>query len=105
MERFVLVQDAKLKMQKLKVKNDVEKVNEFIDKLTHPLKNEIQILRKIIKNANSKIRERIKWNAPSYYYGKYDFGAFNLRGNKRVHLVLVFPNGIVEDPTGLLEGD
>ena len=76
-----------------------------MNNLEHPFKKELEALRNIIKSSNPKICERIKWNAPSYYYGKYDFGAFNLRETKKVHLVLVFPSGIVKDETGLLEGE
>jgi len=32
------------------------------------VKSEIEAVRKIIKNASPKLKERIKWNAPSYYY-------------------------------------
>ncbi len=50
--------------------SDEEKVNEYMSKLDHPLKAEIEAVRKIIKGADKKIAERIKWNAPSYYYMK-----------------------------------
>ena len=39
---------------------DVEKVNEYMNKLQHPLKAEMEMLRDIIKNARVKIVERIK---------------------------------------------
>ena len=49
------------------------------------------------------ITERIKWNAPSFYY-KGDMAVFHPRATHHVHVV--FPNGIViNDPAGLLEGD
>jgi hypothetical protein len=82
--------------------NDIEMVNEFMDKLVHPLKAEIEAVRAIIK-SNKKISERIKWNAPSYYY-KEDLVTFNPRDQKRVHLV--FHNeAIVRIKSALLEGD
>ena len=68
-----------------------------------PLKIEIDLLRSIIKGANEKISERIKWAAPSYYYKK-DLVTFNHRSIKRVHLV--FHNeAIVKIDSALLEGD
>ncbi len=50
------------------------------------MKAEIEAVRTIIKNADSKMLERIKWNAPSYYY-KEDLVTFNPRATKHVHLV------------------
>ena len=50
----------------LKNTNSTEQVNEYMKKLEHPLKAEIEATRAIIKNSKSKISERIKWNAPSF---------------------------------------
>ncbi len=50
------------------------------------------------------VAERVKWNAPSFFY-KEDIGAFHVRQEKFIHLVLVFPFGIIEDSYGILEGD
>ena len=82
---------------------DTEKVNEYMSKLNHPLKTEMEAVRLIIKNANSKIAERIKWNAPSYYY-KEDLVTFNPRATQHVHLVFHHP-AIVHIKSNLLEGD
>lgn len=82
---------------------DADKVNEFMGDLDHPLKAEIEQLREIIKNANEKIRERIKWNAPSYYY-KEDLVTFNPRSTKHVHLVFHHPS-IIKIKSPLLHGD
>ena len=79
-------------------------VDAFMQALNHPLKSEITAVRSIILHANDKIAERVKWNSPSFYY-KEDFAAIHLRQQKFVHLVLVFPKGLVEDKTGLLEGN
>jgi hypothetical protein len=60
-------------------------------------------VRKIIRAANPKLSERIKWNAPSYYY-KEDILTF---GPYRTHkLLLVFHHpAVVEIISGLLEGN
>lgn len=84
--------------------NDAEKVEDLMDKLEHPLKPEVEALRKIISDADPKIAERVKWNAPSYYY-KMDMAAFNLRQTKFVQLILIFPKGLIADDSGLLLGD
>lgn len=79
-------------------------VNEFMQKLEHPLKAEVEALRNIIREADPKIAERVKWNAPSYYY-KSDMAAFNLRQTKFVQLILIFPKGLIKDASGFLLGD
>ncbi len=82
---------------------DKEKVNEYMTKLKHPLKDEIESVRKIIKSSNSSISERIKWNAPSYYCTE-DIVTFNPRNHKTVHLVFHHP-AIVKIKSPLLLGD
>lgn len=65
---------------------DAEKVADYMQRLNHPLKAEIEAVRVIIKQANTKLSKRIKWNAPSYYY-KQDLVTFHLRATRHVHLV------------------
>jgi uncharacterized protein YdhG (YjbR/CyaY superfamily) len=78
-------------------------VNEFMEKLDHPFKAEVQALRDIIKSANKDIFEEIKWNAPSYsYLGNY-LVTFNLWERNRVHLVFHNP-AISKVKSKLLEG-
>lgn len=81
---------------------DPELVENYMAKLDHPLKVEIEAVRKIIK-SNSKLSERIKWNAPSYYY-KEDLVTFNLHNKKLVHLVFHHP-AIVQIKSPILEGN
>lgn len=81
----------------------MDEVNEYMNKLEHPLKAEMEAVRTIIKGANKKISERIKWNAPSYYY-KEDLVTFNHRATKQVHLVFHHA-AIVKIISPLLEGD
>jgi uncharacterized protein YdhG (YjbR/CyaY superfamily) len=83
--------------------SDADAVKEYMDKLDHPLLAEIEAVRKIIRGSDSKIAERIKWNAPSYYY-KEDLVTFNNRALQHVHLVFHHPN-IVKIKSALLEGD
>jgi uncharacterized protein YdhG (YjbR/CyaY superfamily) len=78
-------------------------VENYMRDLKHPLKDAIELTRKIIKSADKNISERIKWNAPSYYYQK-DLVTFNPRNQKLVHLVFHHPF-IVKIKSGLLLGD
>ena len=89
-------------------------VSAFLRELDHPLKREIEAVRQIILGVSSKIREGIKWNAPSFRTRDY-FATVNLRakgGETRVWLILhtgakvkkTATAGIkIADPAGLLQ--
>jgi uncharacterized protein YdhG (YjbR/CyaY superfamily) len=81
-----------------------DKVDEFMAKLSHPLKAEVEAVRFIIKSVNKNIVEDIKWKAPSFsYQGEY-LVTFNLRDTKRIHLV--FHNPVISKVKNkLLEGE
>lgn len=81
----------------------INQVNAYMEKLDHPYKCEIESLRNIILNANTKLQERIKWNAPSYYYVK-DLAAFNLRAKGYVQLIFIFYDGNMIEDASLLQG-
>jgi uncharacterized protein YdhG (YjbR/CyaY superfamily) len=83
--------------------SDEEQVNEWIKKLSPAAKTDIETVRKIIKSTSSKLDERIKWNAPSYYY-KEDIVTF---GPYKTHkLLLVFHHpAVVNIKSKLLEGN
>ena len=84
--------------------DDKAVVDAYMSDVDHPFKAEMQAIRQIILGASPKIAERIKWNAPSFYY-KEDLGAFHPRATEYAHLILLFPNGEgMEDEAGLLEG-
>jgi len=83
--------------------NGTAEVDAYMAALDHPQRVVVAALRAIIMGANEKIAERIKWNVPSFYY-RTDLAAFHLRAKDCVQLVLVFPHGLVADPTGLLAG-
>ena len=78
-------------------------VAEYMQKLEHPLKAEIEALRAIIKSANPAISERIKWNAPSYHANE-DFLTFNHRMTDKVHLIFHHAK-ISEINSPILEGE
>ena len=83
--------------------NKTEEVDAFMEKLDHPFKAEVQVVREIIKSVNEDITEQIKWAAPSFSYKGY-MVTFNLWAKQHVHLV--FHNGaILSNTGGLLQGD
>lgn len=89
---------------------DSEAVERYLKALAHPLKREVETLRKIILESDSRIAEGIKWNAPSFYCGEW-FATFDLRSNDWVQIV--FHRGAkvkaskdghyVDDPAGILK--
>ena len=84
--------------------NQTEQVNEFMDKLDHPFKAEVEMVREIIKNVNKDITEEIKWKAPSFSYKGDYLVTFNLWEKGCIHLVFHNPM-ISKVKSSLLEGD
>ena len=85
--------------------NDRSAVEAYFREIDHPFRAEMEAVRAIILGVSDKISERIKWNAPSFFY-KEDLGAFNPRATEYAHLILLFPGGAgMEDKSGLLEGN
>jgi hypothetical protein len=89
-----------------------QQVVEFLNNLEHPLKKEIEEVRKIILSTNESITEHIKWNAPSFCFDNEDRITFNLQGKGFFRLVFHCGakvkdhagNGtLFEDTTGLLD--
>jgi hypothetical protein len=79
-------------------------VDAYMRDVDHPFKAEMAAVRAIILGASPKISERIKWNAPSFYY-KEDLGAFHPRATEYAHLILLFPGGSgIPAKSPLLEG-
>ena len=92
-----------------------EKVDAYLKKLKHPLKEVVEALRQIILSTDKEIGEEIKWNAPTFFFSG-EMRPFNPKEYKRYVVVfnlyqkdcirLVFPSGAkVNDKTGLLQGD
>ncbi len=93
----------KSKPVKSKKPSDDEQVTAWLNKLDPQVKSEIQGVRKIIKDASTKLNERIKWNAPSYYY-QDDILTFGPYKQDKILLVFHHP-GVVKIKSSLLEGD
>ena len=92
-------------MKKSNAKLDnTEQVNEFMAKLDHPFKAEVQMIREIIKNVDNNITEQIKWKAPSFSYKGEYLVTFNLWEKRKIHLVFHNP-AISKVKSKLLEGD
>jgi len=84
--------------------NGTEAVEVYMGSLVHPFAAEVARVRVLVREAHPLIEERIKWKSPSFHVGGVDLGAFELRPTEFLRLILVFPHGLVDDPTGLMRG-
>lgn len=92
------------KKQKVKkAGSDEESVTSYMKQLKHELKNEVEVLRQLIRKTSTTLQERIKWNAPSYYTTA-DLFTFNLSNPSLIRLIFHHPT-IVKINSPLLEGN
>jgi hypothetical protein len=78
-----------------------EKVDKFLQKLKHPLKAEMEAVRKIICETSPKIVEDVKWGGPSFDY-KEPMATFNPRVT--AYVAIIFHKGeLLREKSGLLE--
>ncbi len=84
-------------------------VQTFLDGLDHPLKPEIEAVRRILLGVDPAVHEAIKWKSPSFRTTEF-FATVNLRAKDGVELVFHTgarkrappPDGIrIADPEGL----
>lgn len=94
---------AKNTTKKTKKPSDEEQVASWMDNLDTALKTEIDLIRNIIKKSDKRIKERIKWNAPSYYHLE-DIVTFGPRKANKILLVFHHP-AVVRIKSEILEGD
>jgi hypothetical protein len=84
-------------------------VSVFMSTVNHPLKAGIEAVRRLVLSADPRLREHIKWNAPSYVLTD-DVVTFNLRSQETLQIIMhtgakkrATPLAIsVADPAGLL---
>ena len=101
-------------MPKSKDIHDPAAVTGFIRKLDPEFAKLIEAIRRTILQTDIVVGEQIKWNSPSFFYTgamkpfdpkeyKRDIIVVHTRKNEAL---LVFPTGaVIQDTTGLLEGD
>ena len=82
-----------------------EEVTSFLDSLNHPLRNEIEVLREIILNSNSKLTENIKWNSPNYCYDGEDRITMRIQPPKQIQLIFHRGAKVLEQPKRRLIDD
>ena len=84
--------------------SEPEQVNKWMKNFDPVMRSAIDAVRNIIKAAGPQLNERIKWNAPSYYY-KEDIVTFGpVRSKDKIILVFHHPS-IIKINSALLQGD
>lgn len=79
-------------------------VSAHLDSVSAPQREVIDAVREVLLAAHPSLVERVKWNSASYHVDGVDLGAFHLRAKGFAQLILVFPDGLVDD-RGILGGD
>lgn len=64
-----------------------DQVAEFLSRLQHPYKSEIEEVRRIILDSVPELTEHIKWNAPSFCHNNEDRITFQLQGKDFFRLI------------------
>ncbi len=62
-------------------------VTKFLDEQNHPLRDEIEQLRKTIINAKDGLTENIKWNGPNYCFAGQDRITMRIHPPKQIQLI------------------
>ena len=68
-------------------KKTAPEVVAYLRDLDHPLKKEIEAVRRIVLGVSPALSEGVKWNAPSFRTEKEWFATFNVRAKDSVQLV------------------
>lgn len=79
-------------------------VDEYLDRRAHPLRDQIDLLRKHTLAVDARIVEEWKWNAPSFRLGTDYLYTFMLRPDDHLHLVVHHPSA-PDVESEILEGD
>jgi len=78
-------------------------VDEWFERYDNPMKPLAQQVREAILDADPRVGETIKWQAPTFVY-RGNIASFFPKS--RAHVTLMFHTGAsLDDPTGLLQGD
>jgi len=90
--------------------SDPDAVERYLKALAHPLKAEIEAVRRIILKADARVTEGIKWNVPSFHAGEW-FATFDFRSKEWIQIVFhrgakvkfVGDSRYVKDARGILK--
>lgn len=75
-----------------------EGVTNLLNSLNHPLRMEIEQLRRLILNVRKDIVENIKWNGPNYTVGGEDRISIKVQPKNDFHLILHRGSKVLPQP-------
>lgn len=99
-----------MKKNKEEKSTNTEDVTAFLAGLKHPLKNEIDEIRKIVLSSNKGLAEIIKWNAPSFCHKGEDRITMRIHPPKQIQLIFhrgtkvqkIPKDKLINDASGIL---
>lgn len=78
-------------------------VDDWFDRYDNPQRELVQGVRDAVLDADARVTEAIKWQAPTFVY-KGNIASFYPK--TKTHASLMFHRGaVLDDPDGLLEGE
>lgn len=78
-------------------------VDAWFERYSNPQRGLVQAVRETVLDADARVTEAIKWQAPTFIY-KGNIASFYPK--TKTHASLMFHRGaVLEDPDGLLEGE
>ena len=89
-------------MDNLQLNIDVTK---FLDNLNHPLREEIEYLRKLILSTDIGLTEGIKWKGPSYSIDNEDRITIKINPPKLIQVIFHRGAKVIEQPKERLLGN
>lgn len=82
-----------------------KEVTEFLDRMEHPLRNEIEYLRWIIMSTGLELSEGIKWNGPNYCINSEDRITMRINPFKQIQVIFHRGAKVKEQPKDRLIKD
>lgn len=95
---------AKTTMEK-ELLNPGKDVTLFLDRLNHPLRKEIEMLRICILSAGNRLSENVKWNGPNYSFGSEDRITMKIQPPGKIQLIFHRGAKVKEQPVNKLIND
>ncbi|MHB8129935.1 MAG: DUF1801 domain-containing protein [Mobilitalea sp.] len=89
----------------MKIKGLNKEVTIFLDSLKHPLRNEIEYLRRIILNTGIGLIENIKWNGPNYSLNDEDRITIKIQPPKNIQIIFHLGAKVKAQPNEKLIND
>ena len=77
-------------------------VTSFLDEQNHPFRTEIEVLRNIILDSNSDLKENIKWNGPNYIFNNEDRITIKINPPKIIQIIFHCGAKVKEQPQNKL---